>query len=85
MDRGFTEIVAAWSSELTFDALPDDVVELGRQCLLDWFGVTLAGSREPTARIAREVAQADAGSDGGATIVGTAARLAPSADRKGVV
>ena len=34
------------SSSLAFAELPDDVIEIARQALLDWFGVTLSGSGE---------------------------------------
>src|SRR3954462_9365666 len=50
-DNGFTAEVAAQVAALSFDDLPADVVELARQCVLDWVGVTVAGSREPVTRI----------------------------------
>lgn len=43
---GLTRGLARLSSGVERARLPEDVVELARQCLLDWFGVTLAGSRE---------------------------------------
>jgi len=36
---------------LSFDQLPDDVIAVARLCVLDWLGVTLAGSHEPAPRI----------------------------------
>ena len=42
---------------IRFDALPAPVVALSKHCLLDWFGVTLAGSRQPAAQIMRAEAQ----------------------------
>lgn len=33
--------------------LPDDVVTVATQCILDWFGCTIAGSAEPLAKILR--------------------------------
>src|ERR1051326_6689916 len=48
---GLTLALAARSSSLRFEDLPDDVVELARQCLLDWFAVTLAGSTQEGPRI----------------------------------
>jgi 2-methylcitrate dehydratase PrpD len=50
--------------------LPEDVLEIAKQCLLDWFGVTLAGRDEPVSRIVRAEAAA-AGGNGGAAVVGT--------------
>src|ERR1700736_4644154 len=34
------------SSSLAFAERPDDVLEIARQALLDWFGVTLSGRGE---------------------------------------
>ena len=53
--------------------LPADVLEIGKQCVLDWFGVTLAGREEPAARIVRAEAEA-AGGKPEATVVGTPLR-----------
>ena len=48
---GLTLALATKSSALTFADLPADVVELARQCLLDWFGVTLSGISEDAPQI----------------------------------
>ncbi len=37
-----------------FDDLPDDVRTVAGQCILDWFGCALAGSREPLSGILRD-------------------------------
>ncbi|MBO0732023.1 MAG: MmgE/PrpD family protein, partial [Acidimicrobiaceae bacterium] len=55
------------------------MVELAGQCLLDWLGVTLAGSAEPAARIALAAALAEHEGDSGATVLGTQVRLPASA------
>jgi 2-methylcitrate dehydratase PrpD len=52
-------------------------ITVAKSCVLDWFGVTLAGSREPLAQILQE--EIIRGSQGGATIVGTALQCAPAA------
>ena len=39
---------------LTYADLPENVKTVAHQCLLDWFGCALAGSREPLAEILRE-------------------------------
>jgi|HubBroStandDraft_1064217.scaffolds.fasta_scaffold32059_3 2-methylcitrate dehydratase PrpD len=36
---------------LSLAEVPDDVVEIARQCVLDWLGVTLAGAGEEVSRI----------------------------------
>lgn len=54
--------------------LSDAILLLGKQCVLDWVGVALAGAQEPVSRILR--AQAD--EDGGrciASAVGSGARF----------
>ena len=40
--------------QLKYEDLPDQVVQLANQCILDWFGCATAGSREPLAQILRE-------------------------------
>ena len=50
--------VADFLRELTFDALPDDVVQQAQRCLLDLAGVAAAGSRTPLSAIARGYAAA---------------------------
>jgi 2-methylcitrate dehydratase PrpD len=70
---GATAKLAATARALTFDELPDDVVAVAKHCLLDWLGVTLAGSREPLAEIlGDELVSGSA--DGEATLVGRAER-----------
>lgn len=72
----FTAALAGRASSLQFEDLPADVVELARQCLLDWFGVTVAGAAEPAARIVTaELAQG--AQPEGVTVVGADVRLAP--------
>src|SRR6516162_5564539 len=48
---------------------------VAKQCVLDWYGVALAGSNEPVARILREEMAA---SEGPASIVGFNLRCAPA-------
>jgi 2-methylcitrate dehydratase PrpD len=58
---GVTAAFARTSSGLTFESLPNDLVELSRQCLLDWLGVTIAGTREPLVQILVEEATEQGG------------------------
>jgi len=71
-----TERIAACLNDFTFEQFPEPVVELSKHCILDWLGVTLAGSREPAAAIVRREAELQSGA-GACTIVGTARRLGP--------
>lgn len=67
--EGLTRAIAASARAISFEALPGDVVFLARQCLLDWFGVTLAGADEPLARILRDEAL-ESGGNPQATVIG---------------
>jgi 2-methylcitrate dehydratase PrpD len=71
--------IAARAASVRFADLPPEVVEVARQCVLDWLGVTLAGSVEDTARILRDELVDAAGGDRGVTVIGSALRL-PAAD-----
>lgn len=46
-----TSTLASLGRGMWHDALPDDAVFLAKQCVLDWLGVTLAGSHEPLSQI----------------------------------
>ena len=47
------DYLQAWDKfqDLSYDQLPDDVVKVANQCILDWFGCAIAGSAEPLAAI----------------------------------
>ena len=67
-EHGLTRALAERSATLAAADLPDDVIEISRQALLDWFGVALGGCREQAPEI---VLAALGGEDSGpATLVG---------------
>lgn len=66
-DRGLTDEVVRWSSELDLDAMPDEVIEVARHCLLDWLTVTVAGAREPLTQLLAD--EVDAGDHGPASLI----------------
>jgi 2-methylcitrate dehydratase PrpD len=66
-----TADVASAAAGLQFEDLPEDVVEVATQCVLDWLGVTLAGSSEPAAALLLEEL-----APGSSTVVGRPERLA---------
>jgi 2-methylcitrate dehydratase PrpD len=73
---GFTAAIAERAASLRAEELPDDIVELARQCLLDFFGVTLAGSSEECATLVLDELRSLAGPAGaGATVIGHGSRL----------
>ncbi len=72
--KGLTRALADYASGLRFDDIPDDVRTVVKHCMLDWLGVTLAGSREDAGRIVREEAL-DQGGAPQASIIGDGARI----------
>jgi 2-methylcitrate dehydratase PrpD len=64
-----TERLAEHVLAVRHGELPDDARKLARQCILDWFAVTLAGSTEPLTRILAEDA-AEQGGTADCTLVG---------------
>jgi 2-methylcitrate dehydratase PrpD len=74
---GLTAGVASLATSLRVEELPDDVVELARQAMLDWFGVTLGGCREDGPLMLLEtLTPGDPRDARTATVVGHAVRLA---------
>jgi 2-methylcitrate dehydratase PrpD len=71
--ENLTRKLAAYSSGLRFEDIPEEVRMVVRHCLLDWLGVTLAGSREDAARIVREEALEQGGTPQ-ATLIGSGQR-----------
>ena len=69
-----TDALSRAARDIRFEELPSDVVFLARQCLLDWFGVTLAGSREPLTEILRSEVL-EQGGHPRATLVGSGERV----------
>ncbi|MBL4721351.1 MAG: MmgE/PrpD family protein, partial [Alphaproteobacteria bacterium] len=64
-----TRLLAANSSGLQIDNLPDEVIFVAKQCILDWLGVTIAGASDELVGILRDSAAADGG-NADATLVG---------------
>src|SRR6267154_2624109 len=71
---GLTRTLAAQASAVTYDALPGPVRALARQCVLDYYGVALAGADDPLAKILLDEL-AEAGGTAQASIIGHTARL----------
>jgi 2-methylcitrate dehydratase PrpD len=69
-----TLTLAGQASAITYDALPEPVRELARQCVLDYFGVALAGADDPLVAILIDEL-AEAGGAGQAGIIGHKVRL----------
>src|SRR4030088_2140127 len=69
-----TRALAQQTSAVTYDALPEPVRALARQCVLDYFGVALAGADDPLAQILLDEL-AEAGGAAQASVIGHEAHL----------
>jgi 2-methylcitrate dehydratase PrpD len=69
-----THTLAERAIAVTYDALPEPVRELARQCALDYLGVGLAGADDPLAHILLDE-MVDAGGAEQAAVIGHGARL----------
>src|SRR5882724_1458738 len=72
-----TAEIARRAAALAWRDLPDDLVERTKQCLLDWFAVTVAGAQEELTDILVREAIED-GAKGPATLVGRNEKVLPS-------
>ena len=73
-----TAEIARRAAALAWHDFPDDLVERTRQCLLDWFAVTVAGAQDELTDILVREAVED-GATGPATLIGRSERVLPSA------
>ena len=73
-----TSEIAQRAAILGFNDLPDDLVERTKQCLLDWFAVTLAGAQDELTDILIQETLEDGGR-GPASLVGRKEKVTPSA------
>ena len=69
-----TRALAARASAVTYDALPEAVRALARQCVLDYYGVALAGADDQLVAILLEELS-EAGGAAQASVIGHWARL----------
>jgi 2-methylcitrate dehydratase PrpD len=70
---GFTARVVSDVRTISDRELTENVLERTRHAVLDWLGVSIAGSREASARITQKVAASEGGNQV-ATIIGTPQR-----------
>src|ERR1700693_1283655 len=69
-----TRALAAQAAAVSYDALPEPVRALARQCVLDYYGVALAGADDPLVAILLDEVS-DAGGAAQAGVIGHKARL----------
>jgi 2-methylcitrate dehydratase PrpD len=73
-----TAEIAKKAAHLAWTDFPDDLVERTKQCLLDWFAVTVAGAQDELTDILIREAMED-GARGSASLVGRSEKTLPSA------
>lgn len=64
-----SEKIAEWVQATNYNNIPEEVLDIAKRCILDFVGVTLAGSREQTARIVRQYVN-EVNGKGEATVIG---------------
>lgn len=69
--QGFSRTVVDAVTVIDYDQLQPDLIERARHCLLDWLGVTLAGSLEESARITRALVQRESPGGGSVSLIGS--------------
>lgn len=72
--RAVTRDLADYAANLAPSDLSDDARAIARQCIMDWFAVTIAGAAEPAALIVK-AAMATEGGIEAATLVGSGERV----------
>jgi 2-methylcitrate dehydratase PrpD len=77
-DVPVTAEIAKRATHLSWRDLPDDLIERTKQCLIDWFAVTVAGAQEELADILVSEALDD-GTTGKASLVGRREKTSPAA------
>jgi 2-methylcitrate dehydratase PrpD len=68
-DGGLTLELSRFIAELGFSDIPEAVTHQAKRCLIDWLGVTLAGSADPSVDTLCGVAD-DLGAHGDSTVLG---------------
>src|SRR5437588_13129693 len=75
--RGLTDYVARFVVETQYQAIPTDVLELGKKAILDGLGLALAGSRAQSAPLCLQYLDTLGIRDGKSTIIGSPRKTAP--------
>jgi len=60
-DMAVTETAVAFVEKVTFEDIPEDVITIGRRCVLDGLGLFVSGADETTVRILAEDAREQGG------------------------
>ena len=71
-----TKRITDFIAGLRYEDLPESAIELAKHCLLDWLGVTIAGSREPLVSLLLDQAEEEGGNRV-CSLVGQSHKCAP--------
>jgi 2-methylcitrate dehydratase PrpD len=71
---GVTASLAQAAADVTIRGLPGEILELSRQCFLDWLGVTIAGAHEPLVGILVDEIE-EQGGHAQASLIGRSVRV----------
>ena len=72
--HNISEHLGRWAANLSFEELPDDVIDIARHCVIDTIGVCVAGSKLPVSIAMREHVFAEYGA-GKSKLIGQAPGL----------
>src|ERR1700687_1909116 len=75
--HGLTDYVAKFVIDTGYDAIPQEVIALGKKSILDGFGLARAGSRAETGPLCMKYLDTLGAPQGGSTIIGTSRKTAP--------
>ena len=74
-----TKELSKFVAETTYEALDLKTIGLAKMCVLDFMGAALAGSREESSRLLREVVLSDTGEGEAVVLDGSFRRVSPAA------
>jgi 2-methylcitrate dehydratase PrpD len=69
--KGLTEYVAGFVVNTTYDAIPPEVIELGKKSILDGFGLALAGTKAESGPLCLAYLDALDSASGASVLIGT--------------
>jgi 2-methylcitrate dehydratase PrpD len=75
--KGLTEYVATFVVNTSYDAIPADVIELGKKSILDGFGLALAGTKAESGPLCLAYLDTLGSRDGEAVLIGTGRTATP--------
>src|SRR5258706_374635 len=77
ISRGLTDYVAKFVVDTAYDAIPPEVVQLGKKSILDGLGLALAGSRAESGPLCLKYLDTLGAPQGRSTVIGTSRKTAP--------